>query len=100
MISYIPKKKLREKGDTEGAQLVNKILDQNEPFSVQNWVSEPQSRKMTADEALSLCMEAGLTKHNYEVIRNMAIKCGHDLYPCYFEVKLYTNMKFFGQNVK
>lgn len=71
MIYY--KKKLREEGNIEGAQLMNKVLDQDEAFNIQDRMNVPRNRKMTPGEALSISMEAGLSKHDDEVIRDIAI---------------------------
>lgn len=95
MVPYIIKKKLRDEGNTERAQLIDKIVNQTEALNIQELITQPKCRKMTPDEALSMCIEAGLSKNGYEIIRNMAIRCGYDLFPCYVEVKIYVNVYLF-----
>lgn len=85
MVHYIPRKKLCQEGDKEGV-LLEKIIDQTESLNITECLNNFQSRELTPEEALALSMDAGLSKNSYETIRNMAIKCGHDLFPPYLQV--------------
>lgn len=84
----VAKKKMRLNGNKKGAQLLDMIADQNTVDEILLSSKKPKQNKMTADEALSMIIEANLTKRSYKFIRSNALKHGHDLYPPYEQVIL------------
>lgn len=73
-------------GNLHGAKLVPYIIDNNEAQKITEMLKKPENYKMSVEKALSMIIEGNLTTHSYNLIRQLAIEHGHDLYLSYQEV--------------
>ena len=67
--------------------MIDLAFNPNSAKTVIEKINEPERRKLTAKESLSLMIEGNLTKKTYELMRKVSLEHGHDLYPSYKKVK-------------
>ena len=82
----LAKKKLRLDGNSSGSALIDTVFHHENANDLLNIAKKPESTKMSPGEALTLIIEANLTKSAYNVTRATVLKHNHDLYPSYKEV--------------
>jgi len=71
--------KLREGGNITEAKMVKTIVSTSTETLRKSSVSQVEDKKLSPAQALSMFVEASLTRRQYEIIRETS----KDLYPCY-----------------
>lgn len=82
----LSKKKLKLDGNESGVKLVDKICNPESAYELLNINKKIKETKMTPEEALSLIIEANLTKKSYILLRKNALKHKCNIYPPYKKV--------------
>jgi hypothetical protein len=89
-ITYAASMALRKEGDPAAAQLLKEATTTTPTRArriLQKWKTpEEEQSSMSPEDALSLLISLDLTKAQYEVLRQTALKHKHDLYPSYQSV--------------
>jgi len=86
-LAYAAQMQFRAQGQIHASKIIKNI--QEEPIKAKeyfNAIKEKKQNKFNGDEALSLIVEAQLSKFQYKFIRNQAKSKNCDIYPSYDEV--------------
>jgi len=95
MLSYAAQMSLRKSGNVDSAYVIKNITcttpTRASKYKKSYKDSKNKIKVISNDEALSLLIEAQLTKHQYNLIRTQAKKHGCNIYPAYHLLRYAKN---------
>jgi len=95
MLSYAAQMSLRKSGNVDSAYVIKNITcttpTRASKYKKSFKDSKNKIKVISNDEALSLIIEAQLTKHQYNLIRTQAKKHGCNIYPAYYLLRYAKN---------
>lgn len=77
--------KFASAGNKSAAKLID-IISNKENADKLLKIFNKETLMMSGEEALALLIDANLTKHTYQLLRNKALEKNHHLYPPYNQV--------------
>lgn len=79
-------KRFKKDGNISAAKILPDLLDPKKADKIAMLLAKPEPQKMSAEDTVGLCIDNGITSHEYKRMRNKSRALGHDQYPSKHQV--------------